>query len=598
MIVTHWVLRRFSRKLSLAFCLLLACAMAMTDLLLTRALRRQFIDEVTSNLLTQAGMIETQLTAKVFLKPTGDNLQRLAHQYGQACDCRITFVREDGTVIADSSQPDAGIARMENHRDRPEIISALAGNPGQSIRHSETVRQDMLYAAAPLRFDGSVRGAVRVSISLAQVEKKIAGVRSTIATITIFMILAAILVSLWISRSISRPLGEMSRIADKLAQGDYSARVRSSLPDEHGQLGATLNLLAEKVQSAIHALSQEKAHLSAILSNMTEAVVAVDETGHVLAVNPALTRLFGIQPQDSVGKPFLEVIRNNRLSALLNAVIKDSTRQQDEVKVLSPEEAVFEAQAVPLILEERCIGALLVLHDITRLRQLEQVRKDFVANVSHEIKTPLASIKAFAETLRAGAIDDPANRKEFVEVIEKDADSMTRLVDDLLELSSIESGRRAPNFEPIALAECARGVAASLAPLSDRKRVRVNIRIPDDLPPVRADKGQLRQVLTNLLDNAIKFNKDEGDVTVTASAGQRVVTVVVQDTGSGIPGENLPRIFERFYRVDKARSRELGGTGLGLAIVKHIIDAHGGSAGVESKPGQGSTFRFTLPTAA
>jgi two-component system phosphate regulon sensor histidine kinase PhoR len=238
------------------------------------------------------------------------------------------------------------------------------------------------------------------------------------------------------------------------------------------------------------------------------------------------------------------------------------------------------------------------LHDITRLRQLEQVRKDFVANVSHEIKTPLASIKAFAETLRTGAIDDPANRKEFVEVIEKDADRMTRLVDDLLELSSIESGRRAPNFESIALAECAQGVAVSLAPLAERKQVRIEIRIPNDLPPLRADKGQLRQVLTNLLDNAIKFNKDKGGVTVTASADQRVVTVVVQDTGSGIPAEDLPRIFERFYRVDKARSRELGGTGLGLAIVKHIVDAHGGSVGVESEPGQGATFRFTLPTAA
>ena len=571
--------------------------MALADLLLTRALRRQFIDEVTSNLITQAGMIETQLTVAAFIKPTGDQLQRLARQYGRVCNCRITFVREDGTVVADSSQPDGEIVRMENHKDRPEIISALAGQAGQSIRHSETIHQGMLYAATPLRFDGSVRGAVRVSISLAQVERKIAGLRGTIATITVVMILAAILVSLWISSSISQPLAEMSRIAEKLAQGDYSARVRSRLSDEHGQLGATLNLLAEKIQASIESLSQEKTHLSAILSNMTEAVVAVDETGRVLAVNPALTRLFAIQPQDSVGKPFLEVIRNNSLSALLNAVIKGSARQRDEVKVLAPEEAVFEAQAVPLLLEGRCIGALLVLHDITRLRQLEQVRKEFVANVSHEIKTPLASIKAFTQTLRAGANDDPANREEFLEIIEKDVDRLTRLVDDLLELASIESGRRAPNFEPLALAPTARGVAASLAPLADRKRVHVDIRIPEDLPPVRADKGQLRQVLTNLLDNAIKFNKDEGRVTVTASAERHIVTVAVQDTGSGIPAENLPRLFERFYRVDKARSRELGGTGLGLAIVKHIVDAHGGLMSVESAPDRGSTFRFTLPAA-
>ncbi|MEK7232381.1 MAG: ATP-binding protein [Elusimicrobiota bacterium] len=596
--MAHWVFRKFSRKLSLMVGVILVCAMALTDLLLTRALRRQFIDEVASNLLVQADLIEMQLRSKTFSKKAGGELQSMAKQYDRTCDCRVTFVSKDGAVLADSSLTTDEIIRMENHKGRPEISTALAGSPGHSIRYSETIRQDMLYAATPLRLNGTVHGVVRVAMSLAQVEQKIAGVRKTIATITIFMILAAILASLWMSRSISQPLAEMSRIAEKLAQGDYSARVRPRLPDEHGQLGATLNLLAQKVQSAIHALSQEKAHLSAILSNMTEAVIAVDETGHVLAVNPALTRLFGIQPQECVGKPFLEVIRNNRLSALLNIVIKDSTRQQDEVKVLAPEEAVFEAQAVPLLMEERCIGALLVLHDITRLRQLEQIRKDFVANVSHEIKTPLASIKAFAETLRTGAIDDPANRKEFVEIIEKDADRMMRLVDDLLELSSIESGRRAPNFEPVALAECAMAVAASLAPLADRKQVRVDIRIPDNLPLLRADNGQLRQVLTNLLDNAIKFNKDEGSVTVKASANQRIVTVVVQDTGSGITAENLPRIFERFYRVDKARSCELGGTGLGLAIVKHIIDAHGGSVGVESKPGQGSTFRFTLPTAA
>jgi two-component system phosphate regulon sensor histidine kinase PhoR len=586
--VVRWLRSRFSRKLSLAVCLLLAAAMGAADLLLSRSLRRQFVDEVAEALFAQASLIGAQ--GPDLSRPS--ELKALAGRCAPACDCRVTFVRPDGTVAADSSLPLEALPSLENHKDRPEIRSALSGVPQTAVRRSGTLGRDMLYAAVPLR----PSGAVRAAMSLEQVEKKVGGVRRTLLAITLFLMAAGILAALWTSRSISRPVAELSRVAGRLAGGDYEARFRSRVSDEHGRLGETLNLLAEKIQATIRDLSKEKTRLSAMLSNMVEAVVAVDPSGRVSEINPAAARLFSIRGE-ALGKPFLEAIRNDALDSLLKSVLRDNALKRGEVRVFRPEEAVFEAQAVPLTLEGRCAGALLVLHDITRLRRLEQVRKDFVANVSHELKTPLASIQAAAETLRLGAIEDASHRGEFVEGIEKDARRMARLVSDLLDLSSIESGRRPPEIEPVSLAGVAREAAEALATLAGPKGVSVEVRLPEGLPPVRADKGQLRQVLANLLDNAVKFNRQGGKVLVSARAGAGAVVVSVSDTGLGIPQDSLTRVFERFYRVDKARSRDLGGTGLGLAIVKHIVEAHGGTVSVESEPGRGSEFRFTWPAA-
>jgi len=554
--------------------------MGLTDLLLTRALRRQFVDELTESLLTQASLIAAGAPAG----PKG--LQESARLLSRRSSCRVTFVGPDGAVLGDSSLSADSLRTVENHRDRPEVREALQGRPGHIIRYSGTVHEGMLYAAAPM----AGGGAVRVAMSLKAVDRKVSGIRKAIVSITLVMVFAALLAALWLSRSISRPVAELCRTAERLAQGDYGAKVRPGLPDEHGRLGDILDLLAERVRDAIGSLSREKAQLSGILSNMVEGVVAVDGGGRILEMNPALCRIFGVRREDCVGRPFLEALRHNKLEVLLQSVLDEVSPHRDEVRLFSPEEMAFEAQAVPL----DGGGAVLVLHDITRLRRLEAVRKDFVASASHELRTPLASIKAFAETLRTGGIEDAAHRMEFVEIIEKDAQRMTRLVDDLLDLSAIESGRRAPKLEQVLLSEALEEVSVSLRPLADRGGVRLDLRVPRGLE-IRADRDQLKQVLTNLMDNAVKFNKEGGEVAVCAAAEAGGVRVSVRDTGTGIPADGLPRIFERFYRVDKARSRELGGTGLGLSIVKHIVEAHGGSVAVESEPGKGSTFHFTLP---
>lgn len=389
------------------------------------------------------------------------------------------------------------------------------------------------------------------------------------------------------------PLKEINKVLQRLLSGDLSARVTHSTADRFGKLGENLNQLAQRFESKFQMLTQDRARLLTVLINMVEAVVAVDIQGRVLVANPAFSKLFGVEGE-IVGRPLLEVLRHTGLNQILQQVLKTQEEAVDEITTWDPEERVFEAHGMPLVEGTVCVGALFVLHDITRIRKLEKIRKDFVANVSHELRTPLASIKGFAETLREGGIDDEKNRLGFVKSIENHADRMTDLVDDLLDLTAIESGQRAPTKEPLDLTEMVDEVIDSLKQLAARKNVTLMSEVKN-IAPVPFDKKQIKQVLTNLLQNAIKFNKEKGTVTIRAKDETDTLIVSVTDTGIGIPPSDLPRIFERFYRVDKARSREMGGTGLGLAIVKHIIEAHGGRLTVESTQGEGSTFQFTLP---
>lgn len=587
------IFRRFSHKLALAFSLAMILAMAATGLLLTRALKEQMVQDLTASLYTQARLASSESVAGMFLKKESVRLHPLAHRLSRACNCRVTLIHADGQVLGDSEVDFKGLGEVESHLDRPEVRSALKEGRGRAVRHSATVGQDLLYAAVPLLHRGQVVGAVRVAVPLTQVREKTVQIRKTIAWVALWVALAAVAIALWASRSISRPLQEMSEAAERLAKGDYSARVSRLSLDEHGQLGRTLNHLAESLESTVQELFEDKAQFSTILSHMVEAVVAVDAEGRILFVNPALSGLFGAEAS-SRGRPFSEVIREERLDLVLKSVLRDRKDHREEVKISSPEPRYFQVNAGPLIREGKCVGALLVLHDITRIKMLEQIRKDFVANVSHELRTPVASIKAFAETLRSGALEDPKNRLQFVKIIEKDADRMAKLVDDLLELSAIESGQRVPALEPVDLMGLAREVAGSLGPLAERRKVGIQIR-PSGMPNIPADKNQMRQVLTNLMENAVKFSKEDGVVVVSDALNGRYVSVSVRDNGIGIGPQDIPRLFERFYRADKARSREMGGTGLGLAIVKHIVEAHGGSVAVESRPEEGSVFSFSLP---
>jgi two-component system phosphate regulon sensor histidine kinase PhoR len=415
----------------------------------------------------------------------------------------------------------------------------------------------------------------------------------TLATLgaAAIVVAAAYVISHWIGAS--RTAHELSDVVGRVAAGDYAARVRGA-EGEPGPFGAKINELAARVEEAVGALSRDKAQLTAVLDQMTEAVVAVDASGAVLVVNPALSRLLGVNAETARGRRYVETLRHTGIAQLIGAVLRDGRPAALEIRIFAPEELVFDAHAAPLNQDGRLGGALLVLHDITRLRRLEQMRRDFVANVSHELRTPLASIRGFAETLSAGAVDDKENRLDFLRTIQEHADRLTKLVDDLLDLSAIESGHRAPRLAPTDLGAALAESGRAFAPVAEERRVELAAAPTPALPRVLVDPDQLKQILANLLDNALKYTEPGGRVELSAESWKGGARVTVRDTGVGIPETDLPRVFERFYRVDKARERSVGGTGLGLSIVKHLVEANGGEVSVESRQPGGTSFRFTL----
>ena len=590
-----WFSRKFSRRLSVAFCFTSVAAVVSTSYLVANYFQKAFLAELTQTLSTTAAVAQAQTDKALFTRRDVPQLQALSRYLSEAASARISFIADDGTVLGDSAVALEGLRTLENHRTRPEVAAALAGGKSGDARRSHTTGERLLYAAVPARdASGKVVGVVRAAYPLNKIEAKIQRIRRGTALLSIVVLFIAVVIALALASTLSRPVREMSEVATRLAEGDYDARVASEGDDEHGRLAETLNLLARQVQLKVQELLRDKSQLSAILSNMTEAVVALDASGRIIAVNPALTRAFGLDPSGAQGKQFLEVLRHNQLDQLVRAVLSDQKPRVEEVRTFVPEERIFEAQVAPLYEAGRFSGTLVVLHDITRIRRLEQVRRDFVANVSHELRTPLASIRGFAETLEMGAISDPKNAAEFVGSILKQADRMTALVEDLLDLTAIESGERVPVLEPVSIKDLLDDVVAGLKPLAGRRKLELRSNAPDGLPPAAGDRNQLRQIFVNLLENALKFTQ-AGSVSVNAALSGNRIAVAVIDTGIGIPSQDLDRIFERFYRVDKARSREMGGTGLGLSIVKHLIETHAGSVSVESSVGKGSTFTVSLP---
>lgn len=412
--------------------------------------------------------------------------------------------------------------------------------------------------------------------------------RAAAAAVSVAAITAA---AFLLARRLDERHGALMGVLRRISTGDYSARA----PSVYG-LGTEANRLAERVGGDLFALSRDKSQLEAVLNQMSEAVLAVDAGGAVLIVNPSLSRLLGVDAAAARGRPYLECVRHNAISQLVGTVLKDGRPLAQEVRVVAREELVFDAHAAPLLQEGRLSGALVVLHDITRLRRLEQVRRDFVANVSHELRTPLSSIKGYAETLREGALDDKENRLLFVRTIEEQADRLSKLVDDLLDLSAVESGHRLPKLASTDLRALAVDVTRQFSSAAAERGVTLAA-VSSGSVLALADAEQVRQVIANLIDNAIKHTEAGGRVEVSLETKGAEVVASVRDTGVGIPEADLTRVFERFYRVDKARAREAGGTGLGLAIVKHLVEAQGGRVWVESRQPGGSSFFFSLRAA-
>jgi two-component system phosphate regulon sensor histidine kinase PhoR len=594
-------LRRLRRRIAVKLTLTLVGFVAVTSLgaglYLDRVLTGLVVEGLESRLEATARLLHDEALGLLRPGATAGAAVAFAARAAGATGARVTLIAPDGEVRADSERPGE---RLPPHAVRPEVQAALAGRRGRDLRESETVGAPLLYVAVPVGEGGRTVGVLRLAVPLAAVTASTSRIREVMAAGGIVALAVALGIGLVVARRVTRPVVEMQAIARRMSEGDFGARAPVRSPDEIGMLGRSLNVLAARLREKIRDLAEEQARARAILDGMVEGVVAVDAADRVLLMNERARALLGVGPLRGTPRPFLEVVRNADLHAVLRAsrALGEGDQMRREVTLLAPAPRVLQVQAVPLRLGGAGAGVVLVLYDVTELRRLEQARTEFVANVSHELRTPLTAIHGYLETLLEGALEDPAHARPFLEVAHRHTARMGRLIDDLTDLSNIELGRVRLQRVPVDLSGAVDAVLAVVSAQAAAAGVEATAEIPPDLPPVSVDLDRLTQILINLLDNAVKYTPPGGSAQVRAAVlPDRRVEVAVADTGIGIPPADLPRVTERFYRVDKARSRELGGTGLGLAIVKHLVMAHGGDLRIESEPGKGTTVRFTLPVA-
>ena len=522
-------------------------------------------------------------------------LQPWSKEYGQRTGCRITLIDSQGIVLADNQ----GIPeQMDNHLNRPEVRTAFQLGNGHSIRFSHTLKTNELYVASLVSGANRVPIVLRLALPLQEVTEGYRAARQDLFLISFFFFLIAVCLGYLSARSLTNRIEKIRRFAEDIRTGNLDARIHEEASDELGKLANALNATATQLQKMIVELGSEKQTITAILEGMQAGVLATDLDGRVTLINPALERILGIDKRTSLGKKVIEVVRNAELKGIFDKALKERKEIVSTIDITLTNTRSFEVVAVPLSdSNQENGGVVTVLHDITRQKELETVRRDFVANVSHELQTPLTAIRGFAETLLDGALNDGLHNRRFVEVIKSHAIRLSDLTKDLLKLASLESQSVQLKYEDIDFPSLLHEAIESVKPLAEEKRQTIACLIPEALPRIRGDREKLMQVLFNLLDNAIKFTPEAGKVSLEARLHSDTNTVVIHvlDSGMGIPSSDQPRIFERFYQVDKTRSHEPGGTGLGLAIVKHIVEAHKGRVEVKSTLGQGSDFYFSLP---
>ena len=500
---------------------------------------------------------------------------------GSKIHTRVTIIATDGNVLADSEQ---NIQSMENHSHRPEVVEALQGKTGKSIRFSSTANRDMLYVAVPIEKDGKITGVIRTSLFLSDIDNLLTKLNYHVAGISLGIVFIALLAAFLISRSVVRPIRHLTLAARKVASGDFSARVFLKTKDELRGLADSFNRMNEEMERMFSELGQQKEELKSIIDSLQEGLLVLDKQGRVIRSNESFRKMIGNQAVE--GKLYWEIMRNPRLAELLKSAGGKKGKFMEEFTL---GEKVFICSGAPL---EGGEGIVSIFYDITEIKKIEKVKKDFVSNVSHELRTPLTSIKGYAETLRKEVGSAPG--KKYLETIERNTDRLINIVNDLLLLSNLEE-KAVLELEDVDLGVFLENVIRIFDQRVKDKQLSLVIDVKDSLPPIKADLFKLEQMLVNLLDNAVKYT-DRGEITVSLDVHDKRVRIQVKDTGIGIPKDDIPRIFERFYVVDKSRSRRSGGTGLGLSIVKHIVLLHHGTINIESALGKGTSVTVTLPT--
>lgn len=592
------------KKILLYYIVLIIIGISITGFFVLQITQKLYKNEVATSLRNTALIIKHQIVNDLAEKNTV-NYNQIAVEYAKILNqtyppttstdkinTRVTLIDFKGIVLGES---DTDFRVMENHLDRKEVTAAINGSTGYNVHFSNTLRINFLYVAVP---EPSSEIVIRVAVPLVQLDK----INRLILYYTIIGISAGFLLTLLLafrfSNSITKPIKELTAISSEIANGNYSKKANVASKDEIGQLSTTFNEMAIKLEKTVVDLTDKNIKVDSIMNSMISGIIAVDKNYNIILINAKAREMFGLKPSREVlGSNIMEVIRHHQVNLYLDETIKNNISLVNEITINNPDEKVMMLYTNPIKPRDPHInnlGGIIFIQDVTNIKKLEQIRTEFVSNVTHELKTPLTSIRGFIETLRGGAIHDPQVAEKFLEIIDIEAERLYMLINDILHLSEIETKQKDINIGIHNLKPIVQEVISILQGAADKKPVTLIDEVADDIK-ITANRDRIKQMLINLIENGIKYNAEHGSVTISAKKGNGKVIFSIKDSGIGIAKEHLPRIFERFYRVDKGRSRNMGGTGLGLSIVKHIVNLYSGDIKVNSEPGEGTEFIIQLP---
>jgi two-component system phosphate regulon sensor histidine kinase PhoR len=584
--------KQLIRQLYPSYLILVLTALLATGWYASRSMRHFYLSQIYQDLFNQAQLLKHQIVS-LLEPPNHEALDLFCKEGGDQVPTRLTVILPDGKVVGDS---EAMPSQMENHGDRPEIQQALADMDGSATRLSDTLGQHMMYVAIPIINAGSTLGVIRVSIAIDEIDTQLRTLQIRMAVGGLIIAVLVSFVCLVISRRISLPIEIMRKSAERFAEGDLSHRLRPPDTVELAALAEALNQMAHELEQRIETVIKQRNETQAVLSSMVEGVVALNTEERIMEVNAAAARLLKGASEQLKGRSIQEIMRNRDLHRMVQITLVDGINMEGDITLYQDGQQVLGIRCTPLLdAEAKRIGILLVINDVTQLRRLENMRSDFAANVSHEIKTPLTAIQGFVETLAHGSVETPDEAQRFLGIIQKHVSRLTTIIDDLMQLSRLEQDKETynPKRRRNRVVDVLRTASQLCSKSAGEKNITIRIVCDPDLK-ASMDADLMEQALVNLISNAIKYSEAESEVIVSAQETDKQIQLKVEDQGIGIAQKHLPRLFERFYRVDKARSRNLGGTGLGLAIVKHIIQAHDGWVTVKSVQGQGSIFTLHL----
>ncbi len=577
------------RKLNLLLIALVFVGVLTVGLFSNDLLKKNYLAGINERLISSASLIS------IYLEEHEDEeeIENYINRVSDEINLRVTIIERDGRVSHDSDFED-DTSKLENHGTREEVLIAYSGEIGQSKRYSSTINKEFYYVAMPYFNGDQVERVIRLSVPLETINSyNLNLIKQSLLSIMAGLVVAQLLGSRFIS-TIVKPIIELNKATKKIALGNLKEKVNINSDDELGELAQNFNLMSSQLEKKIHELNNNAQEMDSILSSMLNGVIALDNSKNIMFINPSAEELFKITEAKVTGKNILSVLRNNELDEKIEELLSSNATSKIEIEIYEPEHKTLNLYTNTLISENEKLGVLLIIEDITEIRKLENMRKDFVANVSHELKTPLTSIRGFVETLKNGAAENKEVRTKFLDIIDLETSRLSSLIEDLLVLSEIEN-KKSQNKSNISISDSIVGLCEMLNNLAAMKGIEFTSEIEDYLPEVYGNESWLKQMIVNLVDNAIKYTDLGGFVKLSIFSDANNIIISVKDNGVGISKEHQYRLFERFYRVDKARSRNVGGTGLGLAIVKHVIISFDGSIKVNSTVGEGSEFIVNIP---